>query len=558
VAEFHALSPDRGLPPMTAPAADAWAAADALAAEIRARFAPASLAADANDPDVRAVTTESPESLAAYAAGLEALTLANDPATAATQFQRAWAQDPDFTLAGYGHFLALGQLGRNEEAQANLRQLLPRMHRLPERQRFWLQVTATPDPQRKRVIYEAWRRKLPEDPEPKLALARFALAENPGDATALATMTELMLEDDRPVAHAQVADLHRRRGDVDTAESLLREGLARHPAEGLLTAPLAELLANTGRHDEARALLEEWAQLRPDLVSPWVQLSLLHVNQGRPAEALAAADQAEAQASNPGARRVALEHRAFLLFALGRTRQGLALLPGLLEMQQADAQATPLVYRHHLRYLAPHAQVHGREAALAWLRAATPAGLDPAIADYLRTAAETLVASTLADADGLATAIAARRAALASFDSNVSRQDRLLTDRYEAEGLHLSGQSADALARFRALEPAWRKAYAEGQASEPAGDNFYLPALDAATAAGDLAQARQWLALLEKSEPSDPNTLLARARLLAAEGDTAGARASLARALATWADADPDFRPAREARALAQRLAAGG
>jgi predicted Zn-dependent protease len=553
-AEFHALGPDRSLPALSVAAPDTWRAADALAAEIRARFAPASRAQEANDPDVRAVTTDSAEALAAYADGLHALITENDPARAAGLLRRAWEADPDFSLAGYAFASASSRLGRTQEARAALQRLLPRMDRLPERQRFAIQVQAQPDPARQRLIHEAWLRKFPEDREPRRALAWLDLADDPGDTAALATVRGMLLAEDSAVAFAQVAELHRRLGQYAEAEQVLRDGLARFPGEGPLVQRLAAVVARKGEVGEAQAMLEEWAQLRPDLITPWMELASLHFNHGRIGDADAALDQAEAQALNPSARLAVLNQRATLLLARGRTREALAMLPALLALQQAETQTSPLVYRHHLAYVGPYARVHGADAALAWVRDAMPADMEASNQAFTISLARMLAASAREDGEALMQAVPEFRQSLSTFGELNAHLQGLQADRYEADGLRLTGRPVQALARFRALEQAMGQARARGQAGEPNGASFFLPAIAAATAAGDLAQARAWLAAVEISEAADPNTQLARAALEHAAGNPAAARASLDQALATWAGADQDHPPLLRARRLAAQL----
>jgi hypothetical protein len=556
-AEFHALGPDRSLPPLSVPAGDAWQAADALSAEIRARFAPPSRAEDANDPDVRAVTTDSAEALAAYADGLQALITENDAARAAGLLRQAWEADPDFSLAGYAYASAASRLGRTQEARATLQKLLPRMDRLPERQRFTIQVQAQPDPARHRLIYEAWLRKLPDDREPRRALAWLDLTENPGDAAALATVRDLLLAEESAVGYARVAELHRRLGQYPEAEQVLRDGLARFPGEGALVQRLAQALARKGEAGQAQAMLEEWAQLRPDLTTPWMELASLHFNHGRVEDADAALAQAEAQALNPTARLAVLNQRATLLLARGRNREALAMLPALLALQQAETQTAPLVYRHHLGFVAPYAQVHGADAALAWVKEALPADMDASNQAFAMALARVLAASGREDGEALLQSVPALRDSLSAFGQpNASLQD-LQADLYEADGLRLTGNPGEALAKFRAVEQAMRQARARAQVGDLTGAGFFLPAIAAATAAGDLAQARAWLAELETTEAGDPNTQLARAALERAAGNPAAARASLDRALATWAKADADHLPLLRARRLAAQLDGG-
>lgn len=556
-AEFHALDPDRALPPLSLPVAHPWAGADALAAGIRERFGRAPLAGEGNDPDVRTVTTDSEAALAAYAAGLEALALEQDAAAASERLQQAWALDPDFTLAGYASVAALVQQGRTPEALQTLQRILPRMERLPERQRFALQIRATSEPARQRTIYSAWQRRFPADREPRRALAWLDLYERPDDAAALATLRELVLADGDAAGYGQVAGVYSRRGQFEPAIALLREGLGKFPDDDSLTHALADALTRSGRAEPARELLEEWAQLRPGQVAPWLGLSSLHFNQGRIEAAWDALAQAEAQASHPDARQSTLQTRIHLLEIQGRSAEAVARLPELLALQQDDILGTPLAYRHHLRHVVTYGRVRGEAAALDWVRAAFPPGTDPALQDYGLGFARLLLAADREDAAALGDATAPLRQLVDGFRARGLRTDTLALDRFEAEQLRLAGKPAEALARFRTLETEMLAARARGQGSDVDGASFYLPAIAAAVDAGDLAQARQWLQALEQAEAGDPNTRLARAEVLAAAGDTAGARESLAAALAAWDGADAGFPPQARARRLAATLGDG-
>ena len=556
-AEFHALAPDRALPSLSVPAANAWAGADALAAGIRERFGRPALAGEGNDPDVRTVTTDSEAALAAYAAGLEAMALEQDAVTATERLQEAWDRDPDFILAGYAAMAALVQQGRNPEALQVLQRILPRMDRLPERQRFALQIRAAADPARQRTIYAAWQRRFPADREPRRALAWLDLYERPEDGAALATLRELVLADGDAAGYGQVAGIHERLGQYEPSAALLREGLEKFPGDAGLTAALADVLARSGQAEPARQLLEEWAQLSPGRVAPWLALSNLHYNQGRAAEAWDALAQAEAQASHADARQATLRHRIRLLELEGRSADAVARLPELLALQRESLQGAPLAYAHHLPHVLAYARARGPDAALDWLRSAFPDGTDPALVEYSLGIAGLLLAGDREDAQALAEWLPTLRRLADGFQASGLRTDTLALDRFEAEQRRLAGQPAEALERFRALETAMRAARARGQSGALDGASFYFPAIEAAVAAKDLGQARRWLQALELGEAGDPHTRLARARVLAAAGDLAGARESLAQALAAWAAADPGFPPREQARRLADTLGEG-
>lgn len=556
-AEFYTLNPERALPPLSETVADAWAAADLLAARIRSHFAAPGREAEANDPPVRAVSTDSAAALADYTAGVAALALDNQPEPALARLQSAWATDPDFALAGYALRAAQSRLGRTGEAEATLRKLLPRMGRLPERFRYALQLEADPDPAAQRRVYEAWLRRAPNETAPRRALALLDLKADPDDAQALATLRRLVLADGEAGSYVQVATVLRRLGRDEETATLAKEGLDRFPGDPNLLAMLAAAQQQLGQPEAAEATLREWSLLRPDQVEPLQALSRLQFNQGRFDAALATLDQAEPMAADPGRRALVQADRIDLLGHLGRDAEALARLPALEASQVAIAGRAQLPYLHHMAHAALYARVHGAGRARAWLEAALDPAADPRMTAYAREAAAMAIAVDQRDAAAMAATAGRVRAALLAFGASAHPGAVMYADVVAADARRLAGDAAGALADLLAIEPRQFAASRRGEVAPPDSGNFLLPAVAAATAAGDGARADAWLAQLERREPGDPRVQLARATRLAAAGDAEGARRHLAPALAAWSQAAPTFPPAQEARALAARLDPG-
>ena len=123
---------------------------------------------------------------------------------------------------------------------------------------------------------------------------------------------------------------------------------------------------------------------------------------------------------------------------------------------------------------------------------------------------------------------------------------RSVAVRAEGWQLELEGDCARALDRF-----------AEALALEPTRVEIYTDAGRCERKLGRLAEAEASLGRTLQVRPADPKALLELARVREDARDRMGALEQVDAALEVWADADPVYQPAAEARSLRDRLAAG-
>ena len=167
------------------------------------------------------------------------------------------------------------------------------------------------------------------DPQTALARARQAQADFPGHAGL--TLQRIRAE---RAALGPVA-----------ARPLACQAVEKFPAAVAFPLELAEILRALGERAEARARLEAAARCDPCSPLPAVQMALLHLAEGRPEAALAAAEQARALES--ALPRVVLTH-ATCLEALGRTDEALARREALFERGQAGPSGIRDLIKGHL------------------------------------------------------------------------------------------------------------------------------------------------------------------------------------------------------------------
>lgn len=170
------------------------------------------------------------------------------------------------------------------------------------------------------------------------ALANEALAVAPGLAPALAARAAAAVrlrkldQAERDILAAiraqptpppqwivTLAHIHRARGDLELAIALLRDAHAKHPAAQIVTSNLAELLATTRRHDQARQLLADAIARGADRPGLLAQYGRVCRFLGSPDDAVEPLTRAAARADQPpiGRQRVLFELGA-VLDALGR------------------------------------------------------------------------------------------------------------------------------------------------------------------------------------------------------------------------------------------------
>ena len=552
VTEVHRLGTLDAPGRSEAQAADPWDAVDQVAASVRAILAVPGDRRVAPDPPLKSVSTESADALRDYGAAARALGLDGDAARGRALLEAALALDPGFVLADSLLQSARSMLGEAAAARAGMEALEPRLGVLPDRMRYATQVwlaRVRDQPGQIRQVYEIWSRQWPADREPRLALARLDLQEDPDDEQAWRALREATVDGGSVAELASLARALLLMFRVDEAAELVALARERDPTDASALLAAADIENVRGNPDAALALIDEAALRRPDLQAApayrvqhalrwgdWRgslrQLETLRRAAGQDPMRLAGVLRLELLVLQRLGRLEAVRAAAEEQAAIERARQS----PALFFQNVAAAQ------------VGLRAQIDGADAARAWALAALKTD-EPLEADYAAARIDLTIALALRDHAGLAAAIERSEQIWRATGAMMPPRTFDLMRAVAA-----AGQRGDA-ASLAALEEAFR-IERQRVAAAGGGENLLesqLMVIDQAIANGDAVVAARWLEPLQRARPGSPEVRWRSVRLAELRQDPDTLRRELPPLLEAWAEADPGFEEAIQARELAAR-----
>lgn len=550
--ELHRLGDQGQVEAVDLLGSDPWQLVDTLAGEIRARMTSPDDPRIARDPAYKSVSSESLEALRDYAAGMRAYGIGADAAAARELFASALGHDPGFVLADYLLQATRSMTGETAAAKAGMEALEPRIGVLSDRMRYniqiWLARVRGQEAQI-RQIYSIWAEQWPADREPRLALARLDLQEDPGNDAAWETLRAATVDGGSASEIAGLARSYLQMDRLDEAGELLDLARERDPVDAGTLLAAVDLANARGRLDEASRLLDEIALRRPDLQSPPLFRAQQALRTGDVTSTLVQLASLRSQAAaDPVRLGNVLQIEQDVLTRLGRLSAALAVADELAAIERA--RMAPVVYVQTIlgRQLGLRALASGAEAARAWAMTDLKAA-GPQMADYGAANVDLIIALTRRD--GVAALAAIERAEAAWIATGAALPAGLFDFQ---RALVLAWQQSDQ-ASVAALESVFTRERqrwaAAGSRESLAERQFQL--IDAALDAGALEIAERWLAPLQRSRPGSPETRWRVVRLAELRGDGETIERELPPLLAAWAEADPGFEEAREARALAEQ-----
>jgi tetratricopeptide (TPR) repeat protein len=336
----------------------------------------------------------------------------------------------------------------------------------------------------------------------------------------------------------QIAQLQSSLGNFEEARDALRRYVARSPDDHTGLTALAGIEINMGELDAARRTLERALLLEPTSTEVLIGLARVDHASGDFAAAEAGFKAALASAASPNARAGALSALHLYYRVQGQSTAALDALA-----QRLEAAAT---------FLAPIELIVLR---LSDLDVYFDTGRHAEAAAIVAEHGAQLQAPTSIHA-----MIAELRLALENRDIPVAEEKLAAVEAMIAANQLETFRNAalNAGAQLAGLKDDWQRAYALRQEflrANPTDAFVHFGIAEALRELGRLADAEQAIRLALKRTPGSAAAHVELARVLQARGDAAGSRAALERALEMWSQAEPDFEPAAEARAL---LAASG
>ena len=530
--------------------ADPLAIVDSVSVDVRRDVGvPEWQIASAVDFPVRELLTESPEALRALTETEQAYFSQNDLQGAVAAARRAIAAD---STAAVAHILARDlywELGDLESARRSREALERYAWRLPERlrleSRMFTELRLDNDPEAARRTGSYWAEVYPQDPEARRLLALIAdlLGDRQSEIEQLRAL--LALDPTDADAMAWLGAAYSEAGRYDSAEAVLARRDERLAGTVNNRRRVAYVHLDRGDVDAYRAEIEEARIAAPDDVSLVLDLGWADLRQGRYEEAENRVEEARSLARTDWDR-----WRAEWLAARIANDRG---------------QFAPLeqAYRSWTR-LAPAIgsprQILGWAAssALLWNASEWDRG-DFALAQIDSLGAQ--LGPPLSGAlGGPEFVIHLDRGDLAAARDALARLEAALEaaagDPFEIEGDVAFAQGWLAEREDGSCERAlpW---FDEVRELVPGNATALRHRARCLRELGRLDEAGEDLERLLALWGGDPEARVEAARYALARGEREEALAHLDAALAVWTEADPEFRPAREARALRAELTGG-
>jgi serine/threonine protein kinase/tetratricopeptide (TPR) repeat protein len=496
------------------------------------------------DLPVAEVLTGSMSSLEHLMRGLFALMLRSDWQSAAASLERSVVEDPTNALAQY-FLYAVSILGNDrEKAAAAIQGAMQHMYRLPDRIQFQIKTS----------YYDFM-----QQPEKVLAVAKMRIELSPDDIEGraqLATLHKLRNERDEAIAQyeaileadptqyeflREIAALHRSKGDFDEAVLNYERYAAEFPEDRASYSSLGGLYRMLGQHERAKEYYDRAQMIEPENVSTLVSLALLERGFGHFDAELVQLHEALNLA------RTAVDSGT-VLTPLRRAYSFRGLLSKAIEVLELEltgaeqvSAAVPFLVAQ-LSTLDLYVRAGRRDDAERKYEAAA-AELQPPF-DKLSAFGRLAISVELDDPERAELALVDLEEFIQAFGAEALRSR---VDHAQGRIHEMRGEYEDAIQSFL---------------SELELDHTNLNVLQdlgrCYRKLGSLDEAEEYLNEARRSVPADPWVLYELALVAAELGDTDVAVERLESALGVWADADPEFREAREAREKLAELRATG
>jgi len=483
------------------------------------------------------------ESRPAFRAYVDAWTAVLDGrlADAADKLGTAVGADESFALANLMRYGTLTQLGRSAEAEQALGQVIEHSYRLNERTKLRAKLVyyflVRQDAEKAMAVATMWTELYPEDPEGHVQRAGLLQLRNDLVGVIDEMQQVIALDSNQYDLLRTVGSLYADRGVYDTAVTYLEAYLEREPEnpEGYLD--LGGVALTQAAFDRAAELYDRALVL--DARNAPALKGLGEVAAGRGEFELAAERYTEAlaEARTAAQRAAILSAIADVLEVQGKIREALRYQEqsfvaqeeagGRFQADQVRAGSVGLYARGGMV-----------EEALDSVRA-IEGRLGEAFGN-LAALGYLSIALAIDSVPLLEEAIESTEALIAQFGLDVVRPVVL---RARARVLELGGQCREALPLYEEAIPL-----------APTLQGFEIDIGRCLGVMGRFDDAEGRLRALTQKWPALPQADYELAVVLAERGDTTGARAEIERTLEIWKDADPGFRPAREARDLARAL----
>lgn len=518
---------------------------DALSLELRRELGiPAPHLESAPDLPVCDIVTHSLPALAEATAADHAM-FDDDPTAALGHFEKAVQLDPTFADAEVTLFYLYLQSHQPDKMRQAMKGTLANLYKLAEPVRFnftSLRYLLEGNYEKAGAVLTNWVTLYPESAEAKQKLGEHY--ERRGDRAQAAALFQQAIDLDPTSLNLsnELVELHMERGEVEPAVAVYHRFLAQFPNDADVNVALADNLAAAARFTEAKQAYERALAIDDDDIHASIGLLVIRFMQGDRDASIAALHKLLAESKLQRDRRAVFE-ALMGIYAL-RGQMKLSLQTFLDWRRELDRTSLPLNNDRARLETARLFVLAGHLADIKQLMArndGSPTMKENVNLQLSMELAQLEIDDQLDDGKALAQHLPALEATLREFGLEQFRRLRLP---YDARIKELDHDWAGAKATWQALEQidwsSWRAAVGVGRCQRQLGDLAGAHAQLTKASARFVGQAEAYVEL----------ALTDRTR------DATAARAALTTALAIWAPADADFKPAQDARALAATLTA--
>jgi tetratricopeptide (TPR) repeat protein len=496
---------------------------------------------DSPDLPVSEISTRSLPALRAYVLAENASKIDNDARASIEAFEQAVKIDPTF---GYAWFEMTGVLFEDNQQQrsaAAMAQTLRNQYRLAERSRLEFEsmnAILNKDPEKELGILRQWVTLYPDDDLAHQRLASTYQRRNWLD-DALAEYELLYTLDPNASYLIESGSIRERKGDYAAALKDYLRYQERSPSDAVGYVRAASVEERMARHEQAKAGFERALAIDPDHVEALVGVSRVEMRLGRLDRAQEAVDRALKQSLAPPDLVTVLEQQSALLELQGKLNQSVETKRKMCSVWKQSESASDYL-RDQLGQVDTFVKAGKKDEALAILAEAQKAADNPNVAFSLHMASAD-VYLLLGDAARAARAVDEVEKIMKTYEVGALGP---WVGWYRGRIDELNGAYASAIARYQEflkLSPSTAEARLALARCQRRQKQFK-------EAHASLAQGLAFF-------PASARLHVELARLFADEGDRGRARTELDAALRMWAQADPAYQDAADARALAAQLA---